>query len=93
MVDANSSEAEVTETLERLAADLGGRGLDTVITAIGGRPVLVTSNPRVPALSENVLMDGQWFWWSWAERIAPVADIGGTADAIARVLAAGNGLA
>jgi hypothetical protein len=75
------------EALEKLAVELTGRGLDPVIVTIRGRAALVVSNPDAPALSENVMADGEWFWWSGAERIAPVTDISGAADAIARVLA------
>jgi hypothetical protein len=74
--------------LEQLAAALGTRGFDPVITSIGGRPVLVVSNPRVPALSENVLADAEWFWWPWGDRIARTADVDAAAVTVARVLAA-----
>jgi hypothetical protein len=87
MVYDNARETDVI-ALEKLAAELGGRGFDPVITSAGGRPVLVVSNPDAPALSENILEDGGWFWWPWAERITGVANTGGAADAVARVLAA-----
>ena len=89
MVYHNARETDVT-VLERLAAELGVRGLDPVITTAGGRPALVVSNPRVPALSENILAEADWFWWSWAERIVSTADVPGAADAVARVLAHGS---
>ena len=87
--DENARETDVT-ALEKLAAELVARGFDPVITTAGGRPALVVSNPRVPALSENILADGRWFWWSWAERIMSTADVPGAADAIARVLSHGS---
>ncbi len=40
------------------------------------------------------MADAEWFWWPWADRIAPAADVAAAADAIARVLAlapAGDG--
>ncbi len=87
MVYDTARETDVT-ALEKLAAELAVRGLDPVITTIGGRPALVVSNPRVPALSENILAEADWFWWSWAaERIVSTADVPGAADAVARVLA------
>ena len=86
MVYDDAREAEVT-ALEKLAAELSERGLDPVITATGGRPVLTVSNPDAPALSESVLEDAGLFRWSWAEQIGPVGDVSGAADAIARVLA------
>ena len=85
MVYENAGETDVT-ALEKLAAELGGRGFDPVITTIGGRPVLVVSNPRMPMLSENILVEADWYWWSWAERIVRTADLPGAADAIAHVL-------
>ena len=86
MVYDYARETDVT-ALEKLAAELTGRGFDPVITTSGGRPTLTVSNPAAPALNESVLEDGRWFWWSWAERIATTADVPGAADAIARVLA------
>ena len=83
-------ESDAGAALEKLAAELGARGLDPLITTAGGRLVLVVSNPRALALSENILADGQWFWWSWEERIVPTEDVPGAADAIARVLAHRN---
>jgi hypothetical protein len=86
---AEPRESDVT-ALEKLAAELTGRGLDPVITTIvGGRPVLTVSNPRVTALHENIMVSDGWYWWSWAERITAVGDVSEAADAIARVLAAG----
>jgi hypothetical protein len=84
MTDCHS---EGRAELEKLAAELAGRGFDPVITTAGGRLVLVVSNPRALALSENILADSDWFWWSWEERIVPTEDVPGAADAIARVLA------
>ena len=74
--------------LEELAAELAARGYETrLLTPDAWRPSLAVRNPRVPALSETVLTDGEWFWWSWAERIAAVADVTTAATAVARVLA------
>jgi len=45
-------------------------------------------------LAETVMAAAEWFWWPWADRIAPAADVAAAADAIARVLAlapAGDG--
>jgi hypothetical protein len=86
MVYENVPEA-VVSPLEKLAAELISRGFDPLLTTAGGRPALVVSNPDAPAMSENILVDGQSFVWSWAERIGPVADLPGAADAVARVLA------
>ncbi|HXA60517.1 MAG TPA: hypothetical protein VNW94_15265 [Streptosporangiaceae bacterium] len=49
-------------------------------------------NPDASALTENILaesgVDGWWYWWSWAERIAVADDVAGAADLVVRVLAA-----
>jgi hypothetical protein len=72
--------------LERLAAELRGRGLTADLVVVPGRiPRLEVVHPAGPA--EDVYawrcQDGTWwFWWSWAERIACAADIG---DATARI--------
>ncbi len=76
-----------TAALEKLAAELRPRGFDPVISSLGGRPALVVSNPRAPMLAETVLADAEWFWWSWADRIALTADVPAAADTVARVLA------
>jgi hypothetical protein len=72
--------------LEKLAEELRSRGLDPMITTSGGRVVLVVSNPAAPLMSENILVDGRWFWWSWAERIVSTEAVSAAADAISRVL-------
>jgi hypothetical protein len=89
--DDNARETDVT-SLEKLAAELGARGFEPrLITAEGRRPSLTVTNPRVTALSENVVAGDGWLWWSWAERIAAVADVDAAAEAITRVLAASPG--
>ena len=88
-----AQESDAVAALEKLAAELSSRGFDPVITTTtttGGRPALVVSNPGAPALSENILADGEWFQWPWADRIGPVAELGAVADTIARVLATGT---
>ena len=88
-----AQESDAVAALEKLAAELSSRGFDPVITTTtttGGRPALVVSNPRVPALSENILADGDWLLWPWADRIGQVTALGAVADTIARVLATGT---
>ncbi len=88
--DNSAREAEVT-ALEKLAAELGGRGFDTRLHAPeGGVPSLAVTSARASRLTETIMTGQGSFWWSWAERIAPVADVGAAADAVARVLAYGN---
>jgi hypothetical protein len=86
-----AQESDAVAALEKLAAELSSRGFDPMITAAaGGWPALVVSNPRVPALSENSLADGDWVLWPWADRIGQVTALGAVADTIARVLATGT---
>ncbi|HEX4833125.1 MAG TPA: hypothetical protein VH478_18755 [Trebonia sp.] len=79
--------------LEKLGEELGHRGLEAWVMAPPGRvPSLYVTNPRARALEENVYAglcsDGMWwFWWSWAERIGHVDDLGQAADTVSRVLA------
>ena len=77
--------------MEKLAAELTSRGFETRLAVPQGHvPSLAITNPQVTALSETVVAGDNWFWWSWAERVAPVADVGGAAGVIARVLSTGS---
>jgi len=80
--------------LEPLAEALSKRGLLASITRIGDGPSFIeVINRDAPDLAESIFAaqaggaGDWWFWWSWAERIAPAADIEPTADRIAHVLA------
>lgn len=83
------------EQLEGLADELAGFGLTTrVLTPPGRVPSLHVVNPVLSRLSEDVYVgrgqDGLWwFWWPWAERIAPGSDLSAAAARIAKVLSAG----
>jgi hypothetical protein len=77
--------------LEALSADLSSRGFMTAVMEGGGPPCVRVVSRVTTQLSENVYAapagDGSlWFWWSWAERIAPIGHVGVTADKVARVL-------
>ncbi len=73
--------------LEKLAAELDGREYTvSLVTGGGRRPHLNITNRCAAVLSENVYSDGEWFFWGWAQRIAPIADLAGAAAAIDRVL-------
>jgi hypothetical protein len=84
-----------TAALEKLAAELTARGYEARLIAPDGRlPRLTVINPASTMLAETVTADAQWFWWPWADRIAPAGDVATAADAIAQVLAlapAGDG--
>jgi hypothetical protein len=89
MAVETSREAEIT-VLEKLAAELTSRGFETRLAVPQGHvPSLAITNPQVTALSETVVAGEDCYWWSWAERIAPVADISEAAAVISRVLSAG----
>jgi hypothetical protein len=91
MVYDDSTRGSEVTSLEKLAAELGARGFETRLLAAEGRvPSLSVTNPQAAMLSEDVVAGDGWLWWSWAERITPVADVGGAADAITRVLAYGS---
>jgi hypothetical protein len=78
--------------LEPLAEALSKRGLLANVTRIGDGPSYVeVINRGAPDLAESIFAAqtaGEWwFWWSWAERIAPATEIEFTAGRIAHVLA------
>ena len=90
MAVETSHEADVT-ALEKLAAELTARGFETRLAVPQGHvPSLAITNPQATALSETVVADEDWYWWSWGERVAPVADVSEAAGAIARVLSTGS---
>jgi hypothetical protein len=78
--------------LECLAEELAKHGLVTrLLTPTGRVPSLHVVNPAVSRLAEDVYagrsQDGLWwFWWPWAERIAPGDQLATAAAQIARVL-------
>jgi hypothetical protein len=75
MADAQDLKAGAAE-LEKLAAELDGQSYAvSLVTGGGKRPHLHVTNRRATVLSENVYSDGEWFFWGWAERIAPIADL------------------
>lgn len=75
--------------LERLADALHKQGLPaTVLTPQGRRPCVQAKSPQSSMLREDVYAESGWFWWSWADRLAPVTDVEAAARKIARVLGA-----
>ncbi|HXP19383.1 MAG TPA: hypothetical protein VN840_07035 [Streptosporangiaceae bacterium] len=100
MVTGQASESQESvpplflDRLEGLATELAAHGLSTrLITPAGRVPSLHVVNPLASRLAEDVYVgrsqDGLWwFWWPWAERIAPGDDTKTAATLIARVLAA-----
>ncbi|MBO2455235.1 hypothetical protein J4573_49675 [Actinomadura barringtoniae] len=73
--------------LEELAQALTGRGYRTMLVTGGGRARLevldrITSMPTGTVVCERDTGGEAWFWWSWADRIAPAS---APADAAALV--------
>jgi hypothetical protein len=82
------------DRLAGLADELCRLGMTSRLTAPPGRrPSLHVVNPAASMLAEDVYVgrsqDGVWwFWWPWAERIAPGDQAATAAALIARVLRA-----
>ncbi|GII76898.1 hypothetical protein Sru01_18800 [Sphaerisporangium rufum] len=77
--------------LQDLGEQLRARGLHVRLgDTAGGLPQLIVISTAVPTLSEVVFAargGGRWwFWWSWAERIAPVEDMPAAVALICRAL-------
>jgi hypothetical protein len=80
---------QVVDHLERLAAELPASEYHArLVIAAGRRPHLHVRNRSAGMLAEDVLVEADWFWYSFAERIAPVTDVPAAARKIARVLRA-----
>ncbi len=77
------------EDLEKLAAELDGqRYAVTLVTSGGRRPHLHVTNRTASQLTENIYACDGWFWFGWAERIAPVGEVAQAAEKITHVLRA-----
>ena len=84
---ASTQTAEDVADLDRLGAELAARGYRTAVqTPQGQLPHLVVVNRSASVLAEKVYVQGQSFWWSWAERITGREDVAGAAEMLARVL-------
>jgi hypothetical protein len=91
MTDVRITEQAITEDtvgyLESLAAELPAADYHArLVVADGRRPYLHVRNRCAGVLAEDVLVEAGWFWYSFAERIAPVTDVAGAAGKIARLL-------
>ncbi len=81
-----------TAELEKLAAELdSGTHHAQMVTAQGRRPYLRVVCRDAPIMLAYIYAEpaddgAPWFWWGWAERIAPVADIPAAARKIEQVL-------
>jgi hypothetical protein len=77
--------------LDALAAELTARGWTAYVTTPRGRPArLFVQNPHDRGMCADVMAAAEsgtgdcWFWFGWAERIAPV----GAPDVAAAVIVA-----
>ena len=88
MTDVGAVDSGIDD-LERLAARLpAGEYHARLVLADGRRPRLHVRNRSAGLLAEDVVVEAGWFWYSFAERIAPVSDVPAAAGKIARVLRA-----
>jgi len=83
--------SEEVAHLQRLAAELIGRGLDAQVVTRGARPCLNVANPDAPDLNERVLChpaedQSPCFWWPWQQPIGSVDDLETVAGKAAAVL-------
>ena len=82
-----SQDRDAAASLEELASQLGERGYDAeLITPDGRRPRLQVRNPDVPMLADEVYAESGWYWYAFAERIAPASEPAAAAAKIARLL-------
>lgn len=87
VVHVPSRDDDPVTRLETLAADLRARGFGTTLIAPPGKaPWLDVRNPAAAMLAETVLYARGWYWWPWADRIAPAADTAAAAARVASVL-------
>jgi hypothetical protein len=89
--DQVESVTTATAYLHELGQSLQARGLHVRVgPTSSGVPQLIVVSTSVPTLSEVIFAarsEGSWwFWWSWAERIAPVDDTPATVTRICHML-------
>jgi hypothetical protein len=83
----SSTYSEEIASLESLAAQVAAFGLRATLCQQPGQlPYLDVRNPRASVLAEKVFAQAGTFWWSWADRIGPCADVTDAAAIVARVL-------
>jgi hypothetical protein len=94
------TQVDAAAQVEALACELSRRGFATSVARAAPHhqhhPCVRVTNTHVTRMSDDVYAapdaGGNWaFWWSWADRIGPIGDIGAAAVAIAYVLSPGTG--
>jgi hypothetical protein len=79
-------DAEIAD-LDKLAAEIDSTGYEARLVAPPGRkPRLQVASRAAAARAEDVYAEAGCYWWPWADRIAPVTDAPGAAQAIMRIL-------
>jgi hypothetical protein len=77
------------DELERLAAELNHGDYEArLVMAQGRRPCVHVRNRTAGVLTENIYYGDGFYWFGWAERVAPVTDVAGAAEIVMRVLRA-----
>ncbi|MFG2004367.1 hypothetical protein ACGFNU_34935 [Spirillospora sp. NPDC048911] len=84
--------------LEDLSQALTRRGHLTMMVTAGGRPRLEVLHRTEPGRSGTIVCerdtDGEaWFWWTWADRIAPARELEQAAVLVDRSLRQAPGAA
>lgn len=85
------AESVAVSQLEALASCLQARGFEAQVSRDGGTMSLNVINRVAPGCHENIAVcragdSTWWFWWSWGDRIARIADVEAAAFKIAYVL-------
>ena|SRR6266516_1336177 len=79
--------AHETAALESLAGLLDReKYLISLVTNPGRRPCMCVSNRHHNALTEWIYAEGEWYWWSWGDRIGTVDDLDHVAAVVTNVL-------
>ncbi|SEG84072.1 hypothetical protein SAMN04489712_116138 [Thermomonospora echinospora] len=97
MAPTSSEEHADLAHLDDLSEELTGRGHLTMIVT-DGTPRLNVLDRTDPdrygtVICERGSEDDLWFWWSWADRIAPVTDLRRAAAVIDRTLSSADAAA
>jgi hypothetical protein len=61
------------DLLSQLAGVLSPGEFVTVLTAGPGRPACLTVTTRRAGVTAGIYAERGWYWWGWAERIAPTS--------------------
>lgn len=89
MPDFTPGQAGASGALKQLAACFSpDHYRATLVTRPGQPPCLTVTNRHATLLTEDIYAGHGWYWWPWAERLAPVTDPATAAARITRVLRA-----